>query len=349
MGYLLAEMQHIARSHPGATVVSPAADRGRRAAGRRAAARRHRPARGDRRGARPRGPGHHHRGPRHPARRRGRRGDRHRAGRDHADLLRLPGHGRDRRAGSSTSPRRGGWTATVQTQLTPGLDHRLDVGGRPRQAARLRHRPARRSAGRGGARPGARRADRPARRPARCAAPPTPRRSRGSARPRARPCAAATTAASPSTSSRRSDGDPAHARPPRARTGPRFHALTVAGGRAAHRRRRRGVVRRPAGAGRRVRFEPGQHLTLRATIDGEDTRRSYSICRSPQEARRLGELRVAAARVDGGLMSTWLNDSVARRRRGAGDDPAGVVRLPDRPRPRPGTTSRSPRARASRR
>jgi ring-1,2-phenylacetyl-CoA epoxidase subunit PaaE len=58
-------------------------------------------------------------------------------------------------------------------------------------------------------------------------------------------------------------------------------------------------------------FEAGQHLTLRATVNGEDARRSYSICRSPQEARRLGELRVAAARVDGGLMSTWLNDSVS--------------------------------------
>ena len=58
-------------------------------------------------------------------------------------------------------------------------------------------------------------------------------------------------------------------------------------------------------------FEPGQHLTLRATIEGQDTRRSYSICRSPQEARQRGELRVAAARVDGGLMSTWLNESVS--------------------------------------
>ena len=57
-------------------------------------------------------------------------------------------------------------------------------------------------------------------------------------------------------------------------------------------------------------FEAGQHLTLRATIEGQDTRRSYSICRSPQEASRLGELRVAASRVEGGLMSSWLNDTV---------------------------------------
>jgi len=55
-------------------------------------------------------------------------------------------------------------------------------------------------------------------------------------------------------------------------------------------------------------FEPGQHLTLRAEIDGEDVRRSYSICRSRSQWRRTGELRVATARVSGGVMSNWLND-----------------------------------------
>ena len=94
-------------------------------------------------------------------------------------------------------------------------------------------------------------------------------------------------------------------------------------------------------------FEPGQHLTLRATIEGQDTRRSYSICRSPQEARRLGELRVAASRVEGGLMSSWLNDTVRVGDTVAGDDPAGVLRLPHATPPRPVTTSRSPPARAS--
>ena len=57
-------------------------------------------------------------------------------------------------------------------------------------------------------------------------------------------------------------------------------------------------------------FEPGQHLTLRATVDGQDVRRSYSICLSRPDALRRKELRVAAARVDGGLMSSWLNDRV---------------------------------------
>ena len=58
-------------------------------------------------------------------------------------------------------------------------------------------------------------------------------------------------------------------------------------------------------------FEPGQHLTLRATVDGQDVRRSYSICRSRPGALQRKELRVAAARVEGGLMSNWINDSVA--------------------------------------
>jgi ring-1,2-phenylacetyl-CoA epoxidase subunit PaaE len=62
-------------------------------------------------------------------------------------------------------------------------------------------------------------------------------------------------------------------------------------------------------------FEPGQHLTLRATVDGEDVRRSYSICRSRRDALDRKELRVAAARVGGGLMSRWINDSVV-----AGDE-----------------------------
>ncbi|HET6693323.1 MAG TPA: 1,2-phenylacetyl-CoA epoxidase subunit PaaE [Pedococcus sp.] len=58
-------------------------------------------------------------------------------------------------------------------------------------------------------------------------------------------------------------------------------------------------------------FEPGQHLTLRATINGEDVRQSYSICLSRTLAQRTGTLRVAAARVAGGRMSNWLNDHVA--------------------------------------
>jgi ring-1,2-phenylacetyl-CoA epoxidase subunit PaaE len=50
-------------------------------------------------------------------------------------------------------------------------------------------------------------------------------------------------------------------------------------------------------------FAAGQHLTLRAEIDGEDARRNYSICAAPDD----GELRVAIKRIDQGLFSTWAN------------------------------------------
>jgi ring-1,2-phenylacetyl-CoA epoxidase subunit PaaE len=51
------------------------------------------------------------------------------------------------------------------------------------------------------------------------------------------------------------------------------------------------------------RFTPGQHLTLRTEIDGEDVRRNYSICTAPHE----NELRVAIKQVAGGLFSNWAN------------------------------------------
>jgi ring-1,2-phenylacetyl-CoA epoxidase subunit PaaE len=78
-------------------------------------------------------------------------------------------------------------------------------------------------------------------------------------------------------------------------------------------------------------FEPGQHLTLRATIRGEDVRQSYSICQSRRADPTGRRLRVAAARVPDGRMSTWLNDGVS-----AGDlvevmTPAGSFTCPTRP------------------
>jgi ring-1,2-phenylacetyl-CoA epoxidase subunit PaaE len=54
------------------------------------------------------------------------------------------------------------------------------------------------------------------------------------------------------------------------------------------------------------RFAPGQYLTLRARLDGEDLRRSYSICSGLDD----GELRVAIKRLPGGAFSTWVNESL---------------------------------------
>jgi ring-1,2-phenylacetyl-CoA epoxidase subunit PaaE len=50
-------------------------------------------------------------------------------------------------------------------------------------------------------------------------------------------------------------------------------------------------------------FVPGQYLTLRSTINGQEVRRSYSLCSSPLS----GELRVAIKQVEQGVFSTWAN------------------------------------------
>jgi ring-1,2-phenylacetyl-CoA epoxidase subunit PaaE len=54
------------------------------------------------------------------------------------------------------------------------------------------------------------------------------------------------------------------------------------------------------------RFTPGQHLTLRAQIGGEEVRRSYSICTAPDD----DELRVAVKKVEGGAFSTLANGAI---------------------------------------
>ena len=50
-------------------------------------------------------------------------------------------------------------------------------------------------------------------------------------------------------------------------------------------------------------FEQGQNITIKKEIDGEEIRRSYSICSAPFE----NELRVAVKKVQGGKFSTYAN------------------------------------------
>ncbi len=85
-----------------------------------------------------------------------------------------------------------------------------------------------------------------------------------------------------------------------------FHALTVA------------EVRRETPDSVSVRFAvpdallptfaflPGQYLTLRATIGGEEIRRSYSICSGLDD----GDLRVGVKKVRGGAFSTFANENL---------------------------------------
>jgi len=54
------------------------------------------------------------------------------------------------------------------------------------------------------------------------------------------------------------------------------------------------------------KYTHGQYITLRSFINGEDVRRSYSLCSSPLE----NEWRVAIKKVDGGLFSTYANNQL---------------------------------------
>ncbi|WP_299338203.1 2Fe-2S iron-sulfur cluster-binding protein [uncultured Psychroserpens sp.] len=53
-------------------------------------------------------------------------------------------------------------------------------------------------------------------------------------------------------------------------------------------------------------FRQGQHLTLKADINGEDVRRSYSLCSSPIDR----QWKVAVKQIPGGKFSTFINESL---------------------------------------
>ncbi|KRC53224.1 MULTISPECIES: fatty acid desaturase [unclassified Nocardioides] len=63
----------------------------------------------------------------------------------------------------------------------------------------------------------------------------------------------------------------------------------------------------PADLVEAYRYRQGQHLTLRAVIDGADVRRSYSLV----EPVSAGTLRVAVKQVEGGTFSTYVNQELA--------------------------------------
>jgi ring-1,2-phenylacetyl-CoA epoxidase subunit PaaE len=63
----------------------------------------------------------------------------------------------------------------------------------------------------------------------------------------------------------------------------------------------------PPGLDDEYRYLPGQYLALRARIDGEEVRRSYSICRPPSP----GRISVAVKRDDHGLFSPWVHTTLA--------------------------------------
>lgn len=87
----------------------------------------------------------------------------------------------------------------------------------------------------------------------------------------------------------------------------KFHALTV---RNIRRETRDAIVVEfdvPEELRDAFAFTQGQYLTLRSTIDGNEERRSYSICARPGS----GPLRVAIKRLDDGVFSAWAHAALA--------------------------------------
>ncbi|TQF77869.1 2Fe-2S iron-sulfur cluster binding domain-containing protein [Elioraea sp. Yellowstone] len=90
-------------------------------------------------------------------------------------------------------------------------------------------------------------------------------------------------------------------------TGTRFHPLSVA---AVERLTDEAVavtLLPPPELAPLYRFLPGQYLTVRRVIDGEEVRRSYSICAGLDD----GALRIGIKRVPGGRFSGWATTALA--------------------------------------
>lgn len=71
-------------------------------------------------------------------------------------------------------------------------------------------------------------------------------------------------------------------------------------------------------------FQQGQNITFRMMLNGEEIRRSYSICKAPYE----NELAVTVKKIPHGKFSTWANESLQ-----AGDEidamvPSGSFHVP---------------------
>jgi ring-1,2-phenylacetyl-CoA epoxidase subunit PaaE len=62
----------------------------------------------------------------------------------------------------------------------------------------------------------------------------------------------------------------------------------------------------PAELSETFAYVPGQHVTMRALIDGEDVRRSYSICANANSPK----LRVGIKRLPGGVFSTYATSDL---------------------------------------
>ncbi|NQW43313.1 MAG: phenylacetate-CoA oxygenase/reductase subunit PaaK [Bacteroidetes bacterium] len=84
---------------------------------------------------------------------------------------------------------------------------------------------------------------------------------------------------------------------------PKFHTLTLKDVRKETSDCISVAFNIPANLSSDYAYLQGQYITMHKQIDGEEVRRSYSVCSSPLD----GELRVAIKQVDNGKFSTYAN------------------------------------------
>ena len=104
----------------------------------------------------------------------------------------------------------------------------------------------------------------------------------------------------------------------------KFHELQVAEIRPETRDAMVVSFQVPPDAADAFHYQAGQHLTLKVQIDGEEVRRSYSICSSAQEQK----LRVAIKRIDDGLFSNWAAEHLKPGTRIEVMEPQGHFNVP---------------------
>lgn len=107
----------------------------------------------------------------------------------------------------------------------------------------------------------------------------------------------------------------------------KFHELRVADVHAETRDAMVVTFEAPGDDAGAFHYLAGQHLTLKARIEGEEVRRSYSICAAAQEQK----LRVAIKRVDDGLFSSWAVENLRPGQRIEVMEPAGNFNVPLEP------------------
>ena len=64
----------------------------------------------------------------------------------------------------------------------------------------------------------------------------------------------------------------------------------------------------PENLKQQFQYKQGQSLTMRAIVNGEELRRTYSLCSSPAD----NEWKVAVKKVDGGLFSDYANENLKK-------------------------------------